>query len=157
MKYDVRFEQLSSVPLAVVNRRASVRELPRVVPQACGTLWDVVKAQNLAGAGRHVALYLDDKINLQVGVELQVPFAGYGEVVPSSTPAGAVATTTHFGPYNQLAAAHEAIRQWCAAHNYILAGPNWEIYDHWKDEWNNDPSRIRTDVFYLLDADESRL
>ena len=31
-----------------------------------------------------------------------------------------------------------------------LAGPNWEIYGHWVDEWNRDPSKIRTDVFYLI-------
>jgi hypothetical protein len=34
-----------------------------------------------------------------------------------------------------------------------LAGPNWEVYGHWQDEWNSDPSKIRTDVFYLLVAD----
>jgi hypothetical protein len=34
-----------------------------------------------------------------------------------------------------------------------LAGPNWEIYGHWLDEWNNDPAKIRTDVFYLLQPD----
>jgi hypothetical protein len=31
-----------------------------------------------------------------------------------------------------------------------LAGPNWEIYGHWQNEWNKDPSQIRTDVYYLL-------
>jgi hypothetical protein len=25
-------------------------------------------------------------------------------------------------------------------------------YDHWKDEYHRDPSKIRTDVYYLLDA-----
>jgi hypothetical protein len=24
------------------------------------------------------------------------------------------------------------------------------MYDHWKDEYNSDPSKIRADVFYLL-------
>jgi hypothetical protein len=33
-----------------------------------------------------------------------------------------------------------------------LAGPNWEVYGHWTDEWNSDPAKIRTDVFYLLVA-----
>jgi hypothetical protein len=28
-----------------------------------------------------------------------------------------------------------------------------EIKGHWQDAWNNDPSQIRTDVFYLLRAD----
>ena len=36
------------------------------------------------------------------------------------------------------------------AHGHTLAGPNWEIYGHWVDEWNRDPTKIRTEVFYLL-------
>jgi effector-binding domain-containing protein len=150
MNYDIRLEQLSSGPLAVVRRRATLPELPKVVPDACGLVWGVVRAQKIAGAGRHIALYWDDVINLEVGVELDTPFPGHGEVISSATPAGTVATTTHFGPYQRLGEAHQAIRDWCAKHSHTPAGPNWEIYGHWLDEWNNDPSKIRTDVFYLL-------
>src|SRR5262245_11338300 len=98
MHYDVRLEQLSSQPTAVVRRCASSQELSRVVPDACGVVWNVLRAQQVAGAGRHIALYLDDQINMEVGVELNGPFAGHGEVVASATPAGMVATVTHFGP-----------------------------------------------------------
>jgi effector-binding domain-containing protein len=150
MDYNVRLEQVSSLPLAVVRRRARPQELARVVPEACGTVWNVIRSLKVAGAGRHVAIYLDGQINLEVGVEVETPFAGHGEVVGSATPAGTVATAVHFGAYNQLQKTHEAICQWCGNHNYTPAGPNWEIYDHWKNEWNNDPSKIRTDIFYLL-------
>jgi len=153
MEYDIRLEQLTSLPLAVVRRRASLPELSKVIPDACGLVWNVVRAQKIPGAGRHVALYWDDEFNLEVGVELEAPFAGHGEVVGSATPAGTVATAVHFGPYNQLPVAHQAIRRWCADHGYALAGPNWEIYGHWIHEWCDDPSKIRTDVFYLLKAD----
>jgi len=61
----------------------------------------------------------------------------------------------HFGPYQQLGVAHQAIRDWCSGHNLQLAGPNWEIYGHWQDDWNADPSQIRTDVFYQLAPDSS--
>jgi effector-binding domain-containing protein len=70
--------------------------------------------------------------------------------VCSATPAGAVASATHFGPYGGLGAAHDAVRTWCRENHHQLAGPSWEIYGHWQPEWNDDPSRIRTDVFYLL-------
>src|SRR6185295_3578534 len=113
---------------------------------AYGTVWSVIRTQQVKGAGRHIALYWDDKINLEVGVELDTLFAGHGEVVSSATPAGAVATAVHFGPYDGLHEAHAAIRQWCANHAYTLAGPNWEIYGHWTAEWNSDPAKIRTDV-----------
>jgi effector-binding domain-containing protein len=153
MDYNVRVEQRDSQPLAVVRRRASSNELAKVVPHACGLVWNVVRAQKVPGAGRHVALYWDGQINLEVGVELETPFAGHGEVVGSATPAGTVATATHLGPYNRLHEAHHAICQWCADHGHALAGPNWEIYGHWMDEWNTDPAKISTDVFYLLKTD----
>src|SRR5262249_22106701 len=137
-------------PLAVVRRRASSQELSRVVPEACGLVWNELRAHQIAGAGRHVAIYWDGQINLEVGVELDTPFAGVGEVVSSATPAGLIATTAHFGPYHRLHEAHQAIQQWCASRGYPLAGPNWEIYGHWIDEWNENPAKIRTDVFYLL-------
>src|SRR5689334_742350 len=109
MAYDVRLEQLASRPIAVVRRRASREQLPKVIPESCGTVWNVVRALKLTGAGRHVTVYRagdDDVFDVEIGVELDSPFTGHGEVVPSSLPGGTVATTTHLGPYQQLGAAH---------------------------------------------------
>ena len=147
--YAVQLQRLDSVPLAVIRRQASAAELARVVPECCGLVWDAVREQQ-ARAGRHVAIYWDGSIRLEVGVELFGPFAEHGEVVRSATPAGAVAWAAHFGPYGGLGAAHDAVRRWCQANNHRLAGPSWEIYGHWQPEWNADPSRIRTDVYYLV-------
>jgi effector-binding domain-containing protein len=94
-------------------------------------------------------------MDLEVGVEMDGPFAGIGEAVASATPAGLVATVTHFGPYGQLHRAHEAIIAWSRDNGYTLSGPSWEVYGHWKDEWNNNPAKIRTDIFYLLVTDEN--
>jgi effector-binding domain-containing protein len=93
---------------------------------------------------------LDDVINVEIGVELESPFAGHGEVIGSALPAGMVATTVHLGPYQLLGNAHEAIHEWCKQQGHTPIRPCWEIYGHWLDEWNNDPSKIRTDVYYLL-------
>jgi effector-binding domain-containing protein len=145
----VQLQQLKSIPLAVIRRQARPSELSRLVPECCGLVWNEVRAQQ-AKAGRNIAVYWDGSIRLEVGVELLGPFAEHGEVLLSATPAGAAASATHFGPYSGLGAAHDAIRQWCTAHNHNLAGPNWEIYGHWQTEWNTDPSLIRTDVYYQL-------
>jgi effector-binding domain-containing protein len=151
MQYSVGLERsVAARPLAVVRRRAHAGQLAKVIPEACGVVWGVVRARQIQGAGRHVALYLDDQINVEVGVELETPFPGYGDVVGSALPAGTVATTVHSGPYRRLNEAHQAIRDWCARHGHALAGPHWEIYGHWLEEWNSDPGKIRTDVFYLL-------
>jgi effector-binding domain-containing protein len=76
----------------------------------------VIRSQNIPGAGRNVAVYQacqDGQINVEVGVEIDGPFAGHGDVVPSTAPAGLVAMATHFGPYGQLPSVHEAILTWC--------------------------------------------
>ncbi|MBI1336927.1 MAG: AraC family transcriptional regulator [Phycisphaera sp.] len=152
--YTVKIENIDSRPLAVVRRRAARDELSKVVPQACGQVWDVVRSDKIPGAGRHVAVYLDEEIRLEVGVELESPLQGeHGEVVASATPKGTVATTRHLGPYPELHRAHEAVRSWCDAKGHTPAGKNWEFYGHWKNEWNNNPSLIETDVFYLLKND----
>ena len=64
--YAVQLQRLDSVPLAVIRRQASAAELARVVPECCGLVWDAVRAQQ-AQAGRHVAIYWDGSIRLEVG------------------------------------------------------------------------------------------
>jgi effector-binding domain-containing protein len=150
--YAVQVQQVDSVPVAVIRRQARKSELPRVVPECCGLVWNALKAQQAKG-GRHVAIYRDGgdgSLRVEVGAELLGPFVESGDVVLSGTPAGVVAWTTHFGPYGGLGAANEAIRQWAKANNRKLAGPSWEIYGHWLPEWDVNPSLIRTDVFWLL-------
>lgn len=145
----VSLQQVEPIRVAVIRRQARRSDLPRLVPDCCGTVWNAVRAQQASG-GRHIAIYWDSSIRLEVGVELSGPFVEQGEVVCSATPAGAVATTTHLGPYSGLVGAHDAVHRWCAANNFQLAGPNWEIYGHWQRRWDADPSQIRTDVYHLL-------
>jgi hypothetical protein len=66
------------------------------VPECCGLVWNAVRAQQ-ARASRHVAIYWDGSIRLEVGVELYGPFAEEGEVVRSATPAGPVEEPTAVG------------------------------------------------------------
>ena len=152
MQYAIRTEQVKATPIAVVRRRASKNELPRVVPEACGVVWGAIKAAGAKG-GRHVAIYRhssDGEFDVEIGAEVETEFPGHGEVVGSTLPGGEVAATTHFGPYNRLGDAHQAVQDWCAANKRTPVEPCWELYGHWLDVWNRDPSKIRTDVYYLI-------
>ena len=146
---EVQVAHLESVPLAVVRRQAVASELATAVPEGCGVVWSFVRAHQLK-AGRNVAVYWDGTIRLEVGVELDGALPEGGEVVRSATPAGPTVSVVHLGSYDRLGATHQAIRDWCSSHHRRLAGPNWEVYGHWQDHWNADPSQIRTDVFYQL-------
>jgi effector-binding domain-containing protein len=147
--YSVQVLNVPSIPLAVIRRQATAAELAKVVPECCGLVWTAAKAQQ-AKAGRHVAIYWNADIRLEVGVELEGPFVERDGVIRSATPGGPAAVVTHFGPYHALGAAHQALQSWCHANGHHLAGPNWEIYGHWQPEWNADPALIRTDVYYQI-------
>ena len=147
---EVRPQRVDAAPLLVVRRRGAPFELASIVPAACGLVWDTLRARGLRG-GRHVAVYLNDAIDIEVGVEFDGAWDDApGEVIRSSTPAGLVATTTWFGPYAGLRHAYAAIREWAAANGHRLAAQRWEVYGHWDPAWDDDPSRIRTDVFWAI-------
>ncbi len=147
--YSPQFQQGPGIPVAAIRRLVTPAELPRVVPECCGRVWEHLKAQGIR-SGRNVALYLDGAIHLEAGVECLTPFAEDGEVVRAAIPGGGVVGVAHFGPYGGLVAAHQAILAWCQANGYSPQGPRWELYGHWDAAWDADPSLIRTDVAYLV-------
>jgi effector-binding domain-containing protein len=146
MEYNVQLAQASPQLTAVVRCRATQGQLPKVVPHLCGEAWSFCQASQLPRPGRHVALYLDDVMNIEVGAEVSQPFAGNARVVCSALPTGTAATATHWGSYAKLGEAHDAVRNWAAKNGHALAGPSWEVYGHCSD----DPAQVRTDVFWLL-------
>jgi effector-binding domain-containing protein len=117
---------------------------------------DQVYAAGRAGAvkldGQNIFVYQPvrgqaDSADVAFGVGTTAPFTVIGNVQPVEIPSGEVATTTHWGDYSGLSAAHDAVVQWCKANERRLSGTRWEVYGHWTD----DPTKLRTDVYYLLD------
>jgi effector-binding domain-containing protein len=152
MDYQISIKESQPTYTAVIRSRVRPEELSKFVQAACGEVWSFARSAGLSKPGRHVALYLGDaQGSVEVGVEVSERFTGNDRVQCSQLPAGRVATAVHLGPYGRLGAAHAAIREWCALHGHRLSGVLWEIYGHWQESWNADPSKIRTDVFYLLD------
>ena len=145
----IRLQERPGLLLAVIRREVTPALLPRVVPECCGLVWQALKAQGLRG-GRNVAVYWDDVIRVEAGVELLSPFTEAADVIQSSTPAGLVASAFHFGPYGTLGRTHDMIHAWCRANGPRLLGPRWEIYGHWQSTWDTDPSRIETEVAYSV-------
>ena len=81
-----------------MQRRVAPSELPRVVPECCGLVWNALRAQQLKG-GRNIAIYWDSRIRLEAGVEFNAPFTEADDLVRSATPSGPTAHAIHFGPY----------------------------------------------------------
>ena len=151
MRYQIELTRSNATPTAVIRSRVPAKDLAKFVPAACGEVWSFIRSAGLPRPGRHLALYLDEQGLVEVGAEVSEPFTGNERIHCSELPAGRVVTTVHFGPYQRLSDAHQAIREGCAKQGHQCSGVSWEIYGHWDESWNTDPSKIRTDIFYLLD------
>ena len=105
--------------------------------------------RNMRNDGQNVFIYRpagDGPVDVEAGVGVDGPFESDGELVHVLTPSGPAATTTHWGDYRGLGAAHRAVVGWCAAHSRATTGLSWEVYGHWSDDW----TKVRTDVYYQL-------
>jgi effector-binding domain-containing protein len=88
----------------------------------------------------------EEGVAIECGVQIAAPCESHGKVVCSSTPAGEVATVTHWGDYGGLGKAYDALGAWSKQTGRKFAGPFWEVYGHWHD----DLAKVRTDVYQLL-------
>ena len=120
--------------------------VPRVWARLLDEVYAFVRGGGAAQDGQNIMLYRDDVPNVEVGVQVAGPFTPAGRVIPSSLPAGQVATTVHRGAYDGLGAAHHAVLAWCAARGHRLQGTRWEIYGDWRE----DPAELETQVSYLV-------
>jgi effector-binding domain-containing protein len=149
MPYEMSVVEVAARPLAAARGRATLASLAATIVPLFDTVYAHLRARAIPNLGLNFLLYTpltDTDFTLDAGVEIHGPFPATEAVRYLETPAGRAVTTTHLGPYEDLPAAHAAIRAWAEANGEPLAGPNWEAYDHWHD----DPAKRRTDVFYLL-------
>ncbi len=146
--------QQTAVPrtIAAVHARVPIGKVSSTFGRYLDQVYATARAGAVALDGQNVFLYYgtpDSPTELDVafGVGVTAPFAAAGAVQPTPLPVGEVATTTHHGSYAGLGAAHEAVVEWCRLHGRKRAGARWEVYGHWTE----DETRLRTDVFYLLE------
>jgi hypothetical protein len=144
--YEISVQVAAARPTAVIARRTTWAQFPALWRPLLDEVYAVLARAGSPRPGCNVMVYLDDVPHVEVGVEVPAPFAPPAPVICSALPAGPVATTVHRGPYEQLAAAHAAVRAWCAAQGHALAGPRWEVYGDWRE----DPAELETTVSYLI-------
>ena len=141
MEYVVQATQAAAQPIQIVRGRTTKATLPRDIRK----LFDEFYAGFKGKAGLNIVFYPGSGVAGEFEIGCGVQLESGGNAV---TPAGLVATTVYFGPYNQMAPAHEAIHCWARESGHTLAGPSWEVYGHWSD----DPAKLRTDICYLVAA-----
>jgi effector-binding domain-containing protein len=146
VKYTIDVLETQSTVMAVARDTLSSDQISGRILQLFDLVYAFLKTAEVKSVGLNVAVYLNDRIDLEVGVPVTAPFEDTSSVFCSSSPAGRSAHTVHYGPYSQLGEAHRAVQKWCQGQGLITTGVSWEVYGH----WNDDTSRLRTDVYHML-------
>lgn len=131
---------------AVIQKKTTLNKLSHIIPYLLDEVYEFLQASHITNYGHNLCLYRDMKINIEVGVQVFKKFKRRGNVVCSSIPGGRVVQSIHKGRYDKLMETHLTVQKWCKSNHEILEGPCWEIYG----DWNDDPSELKTDVYYLL-------
>lgn len=149
MPYQVNVEQVAPAYAAVGRVTCPVSELSKHIPALCGKAWNFVKTHKIPGDGHMIAIYRNGDLSamqVEAGARVLAPFKSTPEIACVEIPSGPAAHAVHIGPYHQLAAAHNAVIDWCNANNRPRTSNSWELYDH----PDPDPAKTRTDVYYQL-------
>ena len=142
--------------IAAVRARLPIRRVPATFRQYLDQVYAASRDGVVQLDGQNIFVYhggssAGDDVDVEFGVGVKASFSPSGAVQYSQLPVGEVATATHWGDYARLGEAHDAVLAWCRAHQRKPTGTRWEVYGHWTD----DPSRRRTDVYYLLEPPAS--
>jgi effector-binding domain-containing protein len=146
MSYDVDIVRAQTVTMAVARATLPLGQISGRIIELFDLVYAFLETAKVKQAGHNIALYLDNAVDLEVGVPVTAPFEDTATVYCSSLPAGKAAHTVHYGPYSLLGEAHDTVQKGCEDRGLALTGVSWEIYGDWTD----DPSLVRTDVYYLL-------
>ena len=152
MPYEVHTEWAQPRALAAIREGTTQQQLSADIVRVLGLIWPVLREQGVR-TGHNVVVYLggeDGVLVVDFGVEVLSSFEDRGPVHHAFTPSGEVATTAHYGEYSDMGLAYSALERWCADHGRSPSGVSWEVYGDWED----DPAKRRTDVYFLLEAEE---
>jgi AraC family transcriptional regulator len=154
MSYEVFKRTLEPQSVLVLRKRVKRPEIAKAIGASLGRI--VVHAQRTGAtiAGQPFTRYLDwgpGVVTVEIGIPVTGKVAGADDIIASELPGGAVAMTTHVGPYEQLGAAHAAVQIWIEDNHGQPGGAPWELYV--SDPANHpDPKDWKTEIYWPLSA-----
>ena len=131
MAYQVESRELTPELLASVIVECPMADLPRVMPESFGRVWEVITAQGVRPTGGAVALYHkygEDSVRVEIGFTVATEIRADQGVSPSRLPGGLVLTTAHVGRYEEIGPAYQAIQVHAANSGLVLTESMWEVY-----------------------------
>ena len=146
--YTCTVTQSEAVNIAVAEIRAPMMEVPAHIP----TLLEKVASfltDNGYAPGLCYVVYDDfaaGTMRMRAGFTIADEAIESDEVALMQLQATPTARTTHYGSYDGIPAAHQAVREFCTQNNHEQLDLSWETYT----EWDEDDAKLVTDIHVAI-------
>lgn len=134
MKYECTIRALKPQPVMSIRGKTTLAALVDTIGEFLREVWEYVEKSGGKFSGPPFTCYhkiSGEEIEIEAGMPVSDPLPSAGRIKAGELPGGEAVSTIHYGPYDFLPAAGEALDAWVKQHGREAAGPNWEIY--WTD------------------------
>jgi effector-binding domain-containing protein len=138
-------------PTAAIRMTRPIRDIGEAMSEAFPRIYEAVVAAGVEPAGEPLARYFDmgpEVTTFECAVPVPEPFAGSGDVQPSTVGGGDAAFAVHTGPYDAISQTWERLMAWLTEQGRAPAGPFWERYID--DPQEVEASKLRTELYIPL-------
>ncbi len=159
--YAFALQTRSSSPVVFIRKTVPMNELGAVT---YSTAWSrinrLLEGQDARTVGHPFVQYhgfSDGKADVAIGFWTDQPAVAKGEIQAGLSPSGEFAVVSHYGQYDLLPQAHDALDKWLEEKDLNRVGPVQEVYIT-DPQYERDPGKWRTDLMVPVsdDTDMSR-
>jgi effector-binding domain-containing protein len=149
MQYEIETQTVAEQATLVMKFKVKPGELGKVLSIALPKVFGYISEKKGKPSGQPFARFLRKIGNIddiEVGLPVAHALAGEGEIGEGKISSAKVAVTSHFGTYETVWHAHQAVQDWLAKKEKIQAGAAWEVYV--SDPTLTPPEKVETRVFF---------
>ncbi|HET9519811.1 MAG TPA: GyrI-like domain-containing protein [Candidatus Limnocylindrales bacterium] len=148
MQYEITTRDLAAQPIVSIRERLPQSDIPAFLGRSFGDLFGRLGLLGAAPMGPPFVIYHEfaaDAIDAEVCVPVSGTIAASGHIQARTLLAMAVASTLHVGPYEECAAAYDALTEWISRTGHEAAGPMLERYLNGPGDVTS-PAEYRTQI-----------
>lgn len=142
MAYEIKLVTLQDQPVLVVTDTLPAENLPEFFARAYSSIMAYLAQIGEQPAGMPFCAYYNldmSALDVSAGFPVAKTLPDKEEIQSQVIPGGDFITTIHYGAYDSVSPAYDALVQWAKANNREVTGAAYEYY---LNDPSNDPSII---------------
>jgi effector-binding domain-containing protein len=153
MKYDIKVREVGSQPILGVRAVVRTLELVQFFDEACNQMKNYLAKAGVRTAGPAMSIWhsapgqIPDGFDIETCIPIENLISPADPMRSRELPAGLQAFTVHYGAYDDMGNAFEAVWKWIQEHGYEMVGPPRDVVLIGPNE-TSDPSTYRTEIVY---------